>query len=173
MAEPFLGEIRMFAGNFPPKNWAFCNGQILPIQQNTALFSILGTNYGGNGSTNFGLPNLQASVPLGQGQGPGLTQRSIGETGGSPTVSLIESEMATHTHAPNATTGAGTEVSPANAYWSTSSTRDKQFSNTTPDVTMAQIALNPAGGSGPHNNQFPVTAVSFIIALAGIFPARP
>lgn len=173
MSEPFLGEIRMFAGNFAPRDWALCNGQILPISQFTALFSLLGTNYGGNGTTNFGLPNLQDSVPLHWGQGPGLSQRFIGETGGSATVTLIASEMGTHSHSPLATTGAGTLGPPTNAYWATSSARDKQFANAAPNVTMAPNLLDPVGGSQPHNNQFPFLVVTYIIATAGIFPQRP
>jgi microcystin-dependent protein len=175
MSEPFLGEIRMFAGNFPPKNWAFCNGQIMPISQNTALFSLLGTNYGGNGTTNFGLPNLQGSTPIHWGQGPGLTQRDIGEIGGSPTVTLLITEMAGHTHAPNANNAAGTEASPANGFWAQSSSRDKQNApgTTTPLVPMATTAMGPAGGGQAHENMAPYLAVSYIIALAGIFPQRP
>ena len=173
MSEPFLGEIRMFAGNFPPKGWALCNGQILAIQQNTALFSLLGTNYGGNGTTNFALPNLQNAVPIHWGQGPGMSDRVIGEIGGSSTVSLLMSEMGSHSHAPMAVSGAGALSAPTNAYWSTSSNRDKQFANTAPDATMLPTILDPAGGSQPHNNQFPILVVTYIIALAGIFPARP
>ena len=173
MSEPFLGEIRMFAGNFPPKNWALCNGQILPISQNTALFSLLGTNYGGNGTSNFGLPNLQNAVPLHWGQGPGLSDRVVGETGGSATVNLISSEMGAHSHAPLAVTGGGALLPPTNAYWATSSTRDKQFTNTAPNVTMLPNILDPVGGSQAHDNQFPVLVVTYIIALAGIFPQRP
>jgi len=173
MAQPFLGEIRMFAGNFPPKNWAFCNGQVLAISQNTALFSLLGTNYGGNGTSTFALPNLQNSVPIHWGQGPGFSERVIGETGGALTVSLTVPEMASHTHGPLATTSAGAVGAPTNAYWSTSSLRDKQFANTTPDAAMAQGLLDPAGGNLPHNNLFPILTVTYIIALAGIFPQRP
>jgi microcystin-dependent protein len=175
MSEPFLGEIRMFAGNFPPKNWAFCNGQIMPISQNTALFSLLGTNYGGNGSTNFGLPNLQGSVPIHWGQGPGLSNRDIGETGGASTVTLIMTEMAPHSHSPSANNAAGTETAPTNAFWAQSSSRDKQNApgNTTPVVPMAPAALDPVGGSQAHENMAPYLAVSYIIALAGIFPSRP
>jgi microcystin-dependent protein len=173
MAEPFLGEIRMFAGNFPPKNWAFCNGQILAIQQNTALFSLLGTNYGGDGRTTFALPNLQNAVPIHWGQAPGMSDRVIGETGGALTVSLTQAEMATHTHSPLASTAAGALGPPTNACWSTSSSRDKQFANVTPDVAMAQGLLDPAGSGLPHDNLFPVLTVTYIIALAGIFPQRP
>jgi microcystin-dependent protein len=173
MSEPFLGEVRMFAGNFAPKDWALCNGQILPINQFTALFSLLGTSYGGNGTTNFALPNLQNSVPMHKGQGPGLTDRVIGEIGGSATVALIATEMGPHSHAPFVTTGAGTLVPPTNAYWATSSSRDKQFANTAPTATMAPAAQDPTGGSQPHNNQFPFLVVTYIIATAGIFPQRP
>jgi microcystin-dependent protein len=173
MSEPFLGEIRMFAGNFPPKDWALCNGQVLPISQYSALFSLLGTNYGGNGTTNFALPNLQNSVPLHWGLGPGLSNRAVGETGGSPTVSLIASNMGPHSHAPQATTGAGDLVPPTNAYFATSSSRDKQFSNAAPDVTMLPNILDPVGGGQSHNNQFPFLVVTYIIALVGIFPTRP
>jgi microcystin-dependent protein len=173
MSEPFLGEIRMFAGNFAPNGWALCNGQLLSIAQNTALFSLLGTSYGGNGTTNFALPNLQNSVPMHWGQGPGLTDRQVGETGGSATVTIIASEMAAHTHRPFAVTGAGTLAPPTNAYWSTSSARDKQFAQAAPNVTMAAPTLDPVGGSQPHNNQFPFLVVTYIIATAGIFPSRP
>jgi len=175
MSEPFLGEIKMFAGNFPPKNWAFCNGQLLPISQYVALFSLLGTNYGGNGTTNFGLPNLQASIPVHWGQGPGLSSRVIGEVGGAQSVNLLITEMAAHTHSPNASNAAGDQLSPENGYWAQSSVRDKQYApgTTTTDVNMATNAIDPVGGSQAHNNMAPYLAVSYIIALAGIFPARP
>lgn len=173
MSEPFLGEIRMFAGTFAPNGWAFCNGQIMPIQQNTALFSLLGTNYGGNGTSNFGLPNLQGCVPIHWGQGPGLSDRVIGESGGAATVTLISAEMGAHSHAPAAVSGAGNLLPPTNAYWATSSTRDKQFANVAPNVTMLPNILDPVGGNLPHNNQFPILVVNYIISLAGLFPQRP
>lgn len=173
MSEPFLGEIRMFAGNFPPKDWRFCDGSILSISQNSALFSLLGINYGGDGKTTFAVPDLRGRVPICWGQGPGLTQRVVGDVGGTPSVTLVNTEMASHTHAPFAFSGAGSVQSPQNAYWSTSSTRDKQFSAPPPTGTMATTALDPAGGSQPHANVQPTLAVSFIIAMSGIFPSRP
>src|SRR4051812_39647301 len=118
MADPYLGEIRIFAGNFPPVNWAFCNGQLLPIQANTALFSILGVQYGGNGTTNFALPNLQGSVPIGAGAGPGLSPRPVGEIGGSATVTLTSNQIPTHTHAPQACAADGSVATAAGNVWS-------------------------------------------------------
>jgi microcystin-dependent protein len=171
--EPFLGEIRIFAGNFPPKNWAFCNGGILPISQYTALFSLLGTNFGGNGTTNFGLPNLVDRVPIHWGQGNGMTMRDLGETGGEITVTLTTETMAGHAHAPSAFTGAATEVPPTNGTWSTSSTRDKQFVAPPTNAPMAATLIDPAGGNQPHENRQPYIAVNYIIALAGVFPQRP
>ncbi len=122
MSDPYLGEIRIFAGNFAPKGWALCNGQILPISQNTALFSILGTTYGGNGTSNFGLPNLQGAAPLGAGQGPGMTQRDLGEIGGESSVTLTQVEMPTHTHGTIGSNAAGGQP-PANNVWSKPSQR--------------------------------------------------
>ena len=173
MSEPFIGEIRIFAGNFAPKDWQFCNGQILPIAQYTALFSLLGTYYGGNGTTNFALPNLTGRVPVSAGQAPGMAPYSLGETGGASTVTLVTTEMAAHTHAPLAATGAGTETAPTAAIWSTSSTRDKQFGSTAPDVQMAANILDPVGGGQAHENMAPYLVVNYIIAMAGIFPQRP
>src|SRR2546427_3180610 len=119
MASPFVAEIRIFGFNFPPRGWAFCDGQILPISQNTALFSLLGTTYGGDGKSNFALPNLQGSAPIQQGQGPGLSLRELGETGGEQTVTLIESEMPAHTHGVQAGSAAGTLIPPTDAVWAT------------------------------------------------------
>lgn len=171
MSEAFLGEIRMFAGNFPPKDWMFCNGAILPISQNTALFSLLGTNFGGNGVNNFQLPNLADTVPMGTGTGPGLTPRSVGETGGEAMVTLTSPEMAAHSHAP-AVFPAGQETSPEGAVWSASSGRDNQYAQGAPDVQMANV-MGSVGGGLPHENRAPFLAVSYIICVNGIFPARP
>lgn len=169
MSDPFVGEIRMFGGNFAPVGWALCNGQIVPISQNTALFSLLGTQYGGNGTSTFALPNLQGLTPMHQGQGPGLTPRTMGDQGGVETVTLTQQQLPAHTHLPQATIGAGNRQSPAGANWS--SIRGRLY-GTTAGVTMATGALSSTGGSQPHNNVAPYLAVTFIIALNGIFPAR-
>ncbi|MEP6900145.1 MAG: tail fiber protein [Actinomycetota bacterium] len=171
MSEPFIAEIRMFGGNFAPRGWALCNGQIMSIAQNTALFSILGTTYGGNGTNNFGLPNLQSNAPMGAGQGPGLTDRSLGEIGGSSSVTLTQSEMATHIHTVNAATAGAADSSPnGEVFGSAGRGRTGIFTNVAPTVQMAPVSV--VGGSQPHNNRQPYLAVSFIIALQGIFPSR-
>ena len=163
----------MFCGNYPPNNWALCNGQLLAIRQYAALFSLLGVAYGGDGVQTFALPNLTDSVPMHQGQGPDLSPRTVGEIGGESSVFLTEAEMAAHSHAPNAVSGAGDQASPENSRWSQSSTRDKQFGNTTPDKEMAAGLLDPLGGGLPHENRAPFQVVNYIIALAGVFPQRP
>jgi len=170
MADPFVAEIRISPFNFAPRGWAFCDGQLLPLSQNTALFSLLGTTYGGNGLSNFALPNLQGRAALQPGQGPGLSLRDLGETGGSPTVTLLESEMPLHNH--NAL-GAGlsaNQTSPVGNTWSGSPQRT--YKNVNPDAQMNPTALSLAGGSQPHNNWHPYLALNFIIALQGVFPPR-
>lgn len=171
MTDPFIGEIRIFAGNFAPRNWAFCNGQLISISQNTALFSLLGTFYGGDGRTTFGLPNLQGRHPIGQGQGPGLQPYTIGEVGGEERHSLIAGELPAHTHPLRGTTA------PAD----TSSTGGKvlgesarpAYNVSPPNVDLAVEAVGPGPGQGqPHENMAPYLAVSYIIALQGVFPAR-
>jgi microcystin-dependent protein len=176
MSDQFVSEIRMFAGNFAPTGWALCNGQLMPISQNTALFSLLGTNFGGNGTSNFGLPNLQGSVPLAFGNGAGLTPRVIGETGGETNVTLNISQMPQHTHPAQASTGGGTD-SPANAVWAESKLGKTPLnvyapSNANTNVLMSPQALPIAGSGFPHNNMPPYQCLTFIIALQGIFPAR-
>lgn len=175
MSQPFVAEIKMFAGNFAPKGYAFCNGQILPISQNTALFSLLGTTYGGDGKTTFALPNLQGSVPLDQGTGPGLTQRVLGEVGGSTAVTLLNSEMPAHSHLPNCNSTGGGQAGPGGNVWGKipGKTAPQVYSSNAPDVAMASNAVGITGSGLPHNNRQPYLAVSFIIALQGIFPARP
>lgn len=166
MSEPFLGEIRMLGSNFPPKGWAACNGQLLPISQNTALFSLLGTQYGGDGRVTFALPNLQGSVPLGQGSGPGLTPRSIGEVDGEANVTLLTTEMPSHHHTIGVSTSAGTSTSAGGAAIGASPTPAfAQAFNLTPMNSVA-------GGDQSHNNLQPYVVVQFCIALQGIFPAR-
>lgn len=169
--DPYIGEIRMFGGNFAPRGWAFCNGQILSIAQNTALFSLLGTTYGGNGQTTFALPNLQGRIPLHAGQGPGLTPRSLGEESGSPTVTLITNEMPLHGHSMSANQAPGNNPSPENNYWAMSSRRDTPYANNA-DTAMSPQAVAPAGNGQPHDNMQPYLAVSYIIALQGIYPPR-
>lgn len=169
--DPFIGEIRMFAGNFAPQGWALCNGQLLSISQNTALFSLLGTMYGGDGRVTFGLPNLQGRIPLHFGQGPGLTYRDEGEMGGTETVTLTTAEMPMHSHSVNGNQGPGDNPSPAGRYWAASSRRDTAYAPSA-NVAMQAQAIDPAGGSQPHNNMQPYLVVSYIIALTGIFPPR-
>jgi len=174
MSDQFVGEIRMFAGNFAPTGWALCNGQLLPISQNTALFSLLGTYYGGNGKSNFALPNFQGMAPMSSGQGPGLSDRVLGETSGSSAVTLIQSEIPSHSHSALGAAGTG-PTSPQNATWGTQAGRTPPpvYSSAVPNVTMSPQALGLAGGDQPHNNMQPYLVVTFIIAMQGIFPARP
>jgi microcystin-dependent protein len=170
--DPFVAEIRIFAGNFAPIGWAFCDGQLIPISQNTALFSLLGTNYGGNGTSNFALPNLQGSSPLGYGQGPGLTDRVLGETGGEQSVTLLQNELPAHSHTVEGTTGSAV-ASPANATFSSLARgRPPAYGNTAPNVQMSPGAISAVGGGQAHDNMPPYLAVNFIIALQGVFPAR-
>jgi microcystin-dependent protein len=167
--EQFLGEIRMFGGNFAPFGWAFCDGRLLSIEQNTALFSLLGTFYGGDGVTTFALPNLQSRIPIHQGQGTGLSPYVIGQAGGTENVTLTTQQLPQHTHSATASTGGGVS-SPANSYWGSSATT-KQYAPGT-NATMAAGALGTTGGSQPHTNIMPYLAISFIIALDGIYPSR-
>jgi microcystin-dependent protein len=175
MSDQFVAEIRIFAGNFAPTGWAFCNGQLLPISQNTALFSLLGTNYGGDGRTTFGLPNLQGAAPVHQGQGAGLSQYFVGESSGTQSVTLLQSEMPAHSHTARAFTGAdGNQVSPAGHVWSKARYgRQGQSMYTSGGPQQMGIgAISIAGGSQPHNNLMPYLTLNFIIALQGIFPPR-
>ena len=173
--DPFLGEIRIFAGNFAPQNWALCNGQLLSIAQNTALFSILGTNYGGDGRVTFGLPNLQGSVPMDQGNGPGLTPRVVGETGGTPAVSLDNATMPAHSHTFGGQSVLGTLNTPGGNYVAGNRT---VFAYLAPNVAGTNLqpmnpqAVGAAGSSVPHNNMQPYLCINYIIALAGVFPPR-
>jgi microcystin-dependent protein len=178
--DPFVAEIRIFPFNFAPKGWAFCNGQILPISQNTALFSLLGTTYGGDGKSTFALPNMQGNAPMHPGQGQGLSLHDLGEVGGSQTVTLIQSEMAAHSHSlmaisafnasdnspqNNVLSKAGAAGAPLNAYVPGSP-------NPSPIVQMAPTAIALNGSSQPHNNMQPFLTLNFCIALQGVFPPR-
>lgn len=173
MSDPFVGEIRIFPFNFAPRGWAFCDGQLLPLSQNTALFSLLGTNYGGNGKSNFALPDLQGRAPMHPGQGPGLSLHDLGETGGSETVSLLESEIPSHNHALRVD-GAdpGEDRTPGGEYFARS-TGGNLFSDPAGNlIQMSPDALSPSGGDQPHNNMQPYLTLNFCIALQGVFPPR-
>lgn len=176
MSDPFIGQITLFAGNFAPRGWAFCQGQILSIAQNTALFSILGTTYGGNGQTTFALPDLRGRVPVGTGQGPGLPSIDLGEQAGEPAHTLMTAEMPAHSHAAQAAgvAAGGSSAGPGGGTWAASTARDNLYSNAAPDSPMAagNISVGTAGGSQPHNNMQPFTGLNYIIALEGIFPSR-
>lgn len=175
MSNPYLAEIRMFGGNFAPRGWALCNGQILPISQNTALFSLLGTFYGGNGQSNFALPDLQGRSPMHWGNGAGLSPRSIGEEGGENSVTLLSTEMPQHSHAISGAAIAGSNpgATPfANTLFTNSSPNQLYATALTNLVPLAPQSITIQGGSLPHNNQQPYLAVTFIICMSGIFPAR-
>lgn len=174
MADPFVAEIRIFPFNFAPKGWAFCDGQLLPISQNTALFSLLGTTYGGDGKSTFALPDLQGQAPMHQGQGPGLSLRALGETGGSDTTTLIESEMPAHTHAlrADAADPADVQAPSAAVVLARSQGGSAYQTNTAGIVPMAAASLAAAGGDQPHNNLQPYLTFYFNIALQGVFPPR-
>jgi microcystin-dependent protein len=174
MSNPFVAEIRIFAGNFAPKGWALCNGQLMPISQNTALFSLLGTTYGGDGKSNFALPNLQGSAPMQPGQGPGLSLRDLGESSGEPTVTLLETEMPAHNHGAQAATS-GNLPDPGNNAWSSGAKGHPGFYaafNAPTNTPMSPVALSISGGNLPHNNLIPYLGLTFIIALQGVFPPR-
>lgn len=176
MSDVFVAEIRMFAGNYAPTGWALCNGQLMSISQNTALFSLLGTTYGGDGRATFGLPNLMGSAPMQQGQGPGLSARWLGETGGEPYVTLLTSEMPAHTHLPNAVDASGDATTPDNALWASAMEGrigTNMYSDASPGQAMNPMTTGITGGSQPHNNMPPYLCISFIIALQGIYPQRP
>lgn len=169
--DPFIAEIRIFAGNFAPNGWAFCNGQLLPISQNPALFSILGTIYGGDGKSVFALPNLQGVAPMQCGQGPGLSNYDIGETGGETSVTLIESQIPVHTHPVRANSNSGDQTSPQNNDWAASS-NPMYSASAGSSPAMNPAAFSPAGGNQPHNNMPPYLVLNFIIAMQGVFPPR-
>jgi microcystin-dependent protein len=168
VTEPFLGQIILVPYNFAPRGYAFCQGQLLSISQNTALFSLLGTTYGGNGQTTFALPDLRGRHAISQGQGPGLSPYSLGEQGGVETVTLTTQQMPQHPHAVNATMAASGDQRPQNNYLSIGGS----YVSTAPNAQMGAQMISPAGGSQPHENRDPYLALNYCIALQGIFPSR-
>ena len=177
MADPFVAEIRMFPFNFAPKGWAFCDGQLMPISQNTALFSLLGTVYGGDGKSTFALPDLQGRAPMHPGQGPGLSLHDLGEESGSETVTLLTSEIPAHNHTVGrALDQPGNVMTPVGSIWAQGGTARavvNTYNPGPPTAAMKTDVILPTGGDFPHNNMQPYLTVNFCIALQGIFPARP
>lgn len=169
MTTPFIGQIAIYAFDFPPKFWAKCDGQLLPIAQNQALFSLLGTTYGGNGVTTFALPNLRGRVPVQWGQGPGLSSYALGQQAGVTAVTVLSTQMPAHNHTVSGSTNAPSQGSPAGAAWATAASIPYA---TTANTTMAPGALASSGGSQPHNNMAPSLVVNYSIALSGTFPSR-
>ncbi|HYX70552.1 MAG TPA: tail fiber protein, partial [Terriglobales bacterium] len=165
MSQPFIGEIRMFGGNFAPVGWAFCNGALIPISENDALFNLIGTTYGGDGQNTFALPDLQSRVPV--HVGPGF---ALGQSGGVESVTLTTQQIPGHNHAPLDFDGAGNQQSPANGVWASPSS-GTIYSNVAPSLVMAPTAVGSAGGSQPHDNMIPFLVVNFILSLFGIFPS--
>jgi microcystin-dependent protein len=172
MADPFVAEIRIFAFNFAPTGWAFCDGQLLPLSQNTALFSLLGTTYGGDGKSTFALPDLRGCAPMHPGQGPGLSLHDLGEESGSQTVTLLENEIPAHSHAVNASNGPAIIQTPAPDNILGRANNNVYLDNPANLVAMAPESLAPSGGSQPHNNMMPSLTLEFNIALQGVFPPR-
>ncbi len=173
MSEPFIGEIRMVGFNFAPRGWALCDGQLLSIAQNNALFALLGTQFGGDGRTTFGLPDLRGRAAMHAGSGPGLSLRRIGDKFGQESVTLVASQMPAHTHAAAASSGSGNANSPIGRIWSKDAgVQSATYTGNAPDGTMAANAITNAGGGQGHDNMPPVLVVNFVIALVGLFPSR-
>ena len=171
MSEPFVGEIRMFAGNFAPRGWAFCDGQLLAVSQNDALFSLLGTIYGGDGRTTFALPDMRGRIPIHAGSGPGLSPRRLGAKGGAENVTLVVNQLPSHSHTAKVSTAGGAESSPQDEYLG-ASPNVRVFRPDAPDQTMNTDSITNVGGSQPHINLQPFLCINFIIALFGIYPSR-
>lgn len=171
-SEPFLGQIAFVPYTFVPKNWAECNGQLLSISQNQALFSLLGTTYGGDGISNFALPDMRGRTVVHNGQGQGLSSYTVGQKGGVESVTLTASQMPTHTHSLNATTTEGNQNSPTNSIPADTKTLDKEYSNAVPNTTMSTSAIGMAGGNQPHENRSPYLTLKCIISLVGVFPSQ-
>jgi microcystin-dependent protein len=171
MSEPFVGEIRMFAGNFAPRGWAFCDGQLLAVSQNDALFSLLGTIYGGDGRTTFGLPDCRGRVPIHAGHGPGLSERRLGARGGAEKVTLTTNQLPSHGHPLHGSTANGLQADPGGNVLAGSAVLEP-YEEETPTAPMASAAITSVGGSRSHTNLQPFLCINFIIALFGIYPSR-
>jgi microcystin-dependent protein len=173
MSNPYIGEIRMFGGSFPPAGWAFCNGQLMAISENDALFTLIGTTYGGDGQQTFGIPDLQGRIPIHQGTLGGNTY-TLGEKAGTEAVTLTTNQLPSHTHVPIANNTAGTLSSPGGATWSAAGTGEQIYSQppNPPAGTINALGILPSGGSQPHDNMEPYLVVSFIISLFGVFPSQ-
>lgn len=169
MSEPFVGEIRMFAGNFAPRGWAFCDGQLLAVSQNDALFSLLGTIYGGDGRTTFGLPDVRSRIPLHQGTGPGLSQRRLGSKGGEENVTLTTNQLASHSHDFNASTSSVAVQTPQGKVLGAGG---PYYINEAANANMATQAIADTGGNQAHTNLMPTLCIHYIVALVGIYPSR-
>lgn len=166
MSQPFIGEIRMFAGNFAPVGWAFCNGALIPISENDALFNLIGTTYGGDGQNTFALPNLQSRVPV--HVGPGF---ALGQAAGTESVTLTVSQIPAHSHVPQCTANAGVQPSPESGVWAANTTLSP-YVDVAPSTAMDPGALQSSGGSQPHDNMIPFLVINFIISLFGVFPSQ-
>jgi microcystin-dependent protein len=171
MAQPYVGEIRMFGGNFAPAGWMFCEGQLLPISENETLFQLIGTTYGGDGQETFALPDLRGRIPIHQGKGPDGTTYTLADTGGTETVTLTTQQIPQHTHPLIASTQTGTDKSPSGRITDQTSGGVQIYIEESPDQPMAPNAIQPQGGSQPHDNFQPYLCVDFIISLFGIFPS--
>lgn len=170
MGQPFIGEIRMFGGNFPPSGWAMCDGQLMPISENEALFTLIGTTYGGDGQETFAVPDLRGRLPMHQGAGPGLNPKTIGEKSGAESVTLTVNQIPAHTHPPQSFSGSGDQTTPQNGIWAGAAT--SRYSSSAPNLAMMNTLVGIAGGSQPHDNMQPYLTISFIISLFGIFPQQ-
>jgi microcystin-dependent protein len=171
LGDPFIGEIRVFGFTFAPTGWAQCQGQLLPISQNTALFSILGTTYGGDGRSTFALPNIQGKVGMGAGQGPGRSNRDLGENGGEEQIALTAQQMAAHTHAANCNSANGNAYGPGGNFWAQDAGGGNDYA-TTGGAQMSANAIGPTGGGTPHANLQPYLVLNYCIALQGVYPSR-
>ncbi len=171
MSQPYVGEIRMFGGNFAPVGWMFCDGQLLPISQYDTLFNLIGTTYGGDGQSTFALPDLRGRVPIHQGLDSFGNNRVLAQNGGLETVTLTVSQLPAHNHVPQANSNPGSQASPANGVWAAQTTL-VPYANVAPSVNMDPAASGSAGGSQPHDNMLPYLGVNFIISLFGVFPSQ-